>query len=88
MRGYFFLLAAINSLLSKLKERESKTKPPIRKRNSLINGRIEIVGCTNQKSECEHFIDNPTKFCEERYMLDERLCGITCVNIFLFLYLS
>jgi len=76
--AHFRTNTAIDSLSSKLKERVSKPKPHIRKRNSLINGRIEIVGCTNQKSECEHFIDNPTKFCEERYMLDERLCGITC----------
>jgi len=76
--AHFRSHTAIESVSTKLKERESKPKPHIQKRNSLIKGRIEIVGCTNQKSDFAHFIDNPTKFCEERYILDERLCGITC----------
>ena len=55
--------------------------PPVIKRNSLINGRIEMMNCSDQNYENESHLDDKTQYLEERNLLDERFCGITCENI-------
>ena len=58
------------------------------KRNSLINGRIEMVKCDFQNNIEEHRLDDPTEYLEERNLLDQRLCGISCVRVFVSIYLT
>ena len=51
------------------------------KRNSLINGRIEMVKCDEQTNIQDHRLEDPTEYLEERNLLDERLCGISCLRV-------
>jgi len=76
--AHFHTLAAIKILSDKIKDNETKVKAPVRKRNSLVNGRIEMVRCSEQNCDDEPFLDKPNTFPENTYMFDERLCGITC----------
>ena len=39
-----------------------------------------MVKCDFQNNIEEHRLDDPTEYLEERNLLDERLCGITCVR--------
>ena len=72
-------ILAIESI-SRIAESETKRKQPILKRNSLINGRIEMVNYDEQNDIQEPRLNDPTGYLEERNLLDERLCGITCVR--------
>lgn len=73
--AHFHAVSAIEAVLWKLKENGSKKKQPVNKRNSLINGRIEKV---KRKEENNELLDEKINQLEERYILDERLCGISC----------
>ena len=69
-------------LSSKIKDNETKAKAPVCKRNSLVNGRIEMVRCSEQNCDDEQLLYKPNTFPEDRYLFDERLCGITSVSRF------
>ena len=73
-------ILAIESISRRIAESETKRKQPILKRNSLINGRIEMVKYDEQNNIQEPRLNDPTGYLEERNLLDERLCGITCVR--------
>jgi len=60
--AHFHTLASINILSSKIKDNETKAKAPVRKRNSLVNGRIEMVRCSEKDSDDEQFLEDPKKF--------------------------
>ena len=75
-------ILAIESISRRIAESETKRKQPILKRNSLINGRIEMVKYDEQNNIQEPRLNDPTGYLEERNLLDERLCGITCVSVF------
>ena len=45
----------------------------MRKRNSLINGRIEMVKCDDQNNDLEHRLNVPTEYLEERNQVDAYL---------------
>ena len=77
-----FKFLAIETISRKLVENETKSKQSMRKRNSLINGRIKMVICEDQNNILEHRLNDPTEYLEERNLLDERLCGISCVRLF------
>ena len=50
--------------------------------NWLVNCRIEMVRCSEQDSDDGQVLEDPNKFPEDRYLFDERLCGITSVSRF------
>ena len=60
----------------------------MKERNSLINGRIEMVICNDQNNILEHRLEDPTEYLEERNLLDQRLCGISCVGVFVSIYFT
>ena len=74
-------ILAIESISRRIAESGTKRKQPMIKRNSLINGRIEMVKCDDQNNDLEHRLNVPTEYLEERNLLDERLCGISCVRV-------
>lgn len=76
------LILAITSVLRKVKERKVKRMLSVYKSDSLTNGGIKK---NKRKEEENDSFKDRKKFKEERYILDERLCGISCVGILCFL---
>ena len=76
------LILAITSVLRKVKERKVKRMLSVYKSDSLTNGGIKK---NKRKEEENDSFKDRKKFKEERYILDERLCGISCVGLFCFL---
>ena len=58
------------------------------KRNSLINGRIEMVKYDEKNNIQEPQLNDPLGYLEGRNLLDERLCGISCVRFIVSSYFS
>ena len=74
-------LAAISSVLRKIKENKEKQMQTVYKSDCLKNRRL-TKGKKN--NECSDLFGDREGVKEERYILDERLCGISCVGILWF----